>query len=57
MGMVVVVVMVMMDVENLCEGDAGQVVQGEAWSQRRAWGDNNIHCDHHQDHIVVDIHS
>ena len=57
MGMVVVVVMVVVEVENLSEGDAGQVVQGEAWSQRRAWGDNNLHCDHHQDHIVFDIYS
>ena len=56
MGMVVVV-MVVVEVENLSEGDAGQVVQGEAWSQRRAWGDNNLHCDHHQDHIVFDIYS
>ena len=46
MGMVVVV-MVVVDVENLCEGDAGQVVQREAWSQGGAWGDNNLHCDHH----------
>ena len=27
----------MVDVGNLREGDARQVVQGEAWSQGRAW--------------------